>query len=304
MRMIGSIPNQQLADRFGDYLITLDMDHSLEQSAGGHWDVWIVDDDELDRGKLELGQFLASPDGAKYNVGHKARTIRDAEEHRQEKRRNRFVDVRTSWSIGTGSYRVTLALVILTGITTAVTWLGERLEPVGVWLLFSHVTISGDSASWDGWDSILHGQVWRLFTPMFIHFGFIHFLFNMFWLRDLGAVIEDRQGPRRLLLLVLFCSAAGNVAQYWWSETPFFGGMSGVVYGLFGYAWMKSRFQPHLNIGISDMTVMILLAFLALGVIGAIGGGRTANAAHIGGLLTGMILGYAPVGWSRLRRGR
>jgi GlpG protein len=139
---------------------------------------------------------------------------------------------------------------------------------------------------------------------MFIHFGFIHFLFNMFWLRDLGAVIEDRQGPRRLLLLVLFCSAAGNVAQYWWSETPFFGGMSGVVYGLFGYAWMKSRFQPHLNIGISDMTVMILLAFLALGVIGAIGGGRTANAAHIGGLLTGMILGYAPVGWSRLRRGR
>lgn len=301
MRMIGSIPNQQLADRFGDYLITLDIDHSLEQSASGHWDLWISDDDELDRGKAELEQFLASPDDAKYNVSQKAQTIRDAEHEREEKRRSRFIDFRTSSSISTGSYRVTLALAILAGLTAAATYLGHRLEPVGTWLLFSHVTISGDTVISDGWNPILHGQVWRLITPIFVHFGILHLIVSLFWLRDLGAMIEDRRGPRTLVLLVLVSSVVGNVAQFMWTEDPRFGGMWGVVYALFGYAWMKSRYEPSLNIMVSDMTVMILLAILALGVVGIF---AHEVAANVGGFLTGLLIGYAPTGWKRLKRKR
>jgi len=303
MRLIGSISNQPQADRFGDYLVTLDIDHSLEQNDGDRWDVWITDDDEVERGKRELEQFLRSPDDPRYNVGTKAKAIRIGEEKKQKKLRKNFIDVRTRWSFGQGSYWVTLVLIVISGIVAAVTWLGSQLDPIGYWLLFSDVRMDGDSITWSGWEPILHGQVWRLFTPMFIHFGVLHFIFNMFWLRDLGAMIENRRGPWGLLGLALMSSLVGNVLQYWWTDSfPLFGGMSGVVYGLFGYAWMKSRYEPHLNIHVGQQTVFIMLIWLAITGVGIVGG--IATAAHVGGLLVGLAAGYLPIGWRRFRRRR
>src|SRR5207253_1391288 len=86
---------------------------------------------------------------------------------------------------------------------------------------------------------IRHGQIWRLFTPMFIHFSPLHILFNMLWLRDLGSMIEGRQSSLHLLILVLVIAGCSNVAQCYVNMSgPIFGGMSGVVYGLLGYVWM------------------------------------------------------------------
>lgn len=309
MRMIGSIPNQMLADRFGDYLITLDMDHSLEQNDGDRWDVWIAEDDELDRGKRELNQFLKSPEDAKYNVGKKAQSIRVADEKQSEKRRKNFIDVRTNWAFGSGSYWVTLTLIILCGIVAAVTMVGYNMGAVGQWLYFTEVTNSQQNGlSSPGLSLILHGQIWRLITPMFLHLNPLHFIFNMFWLRDLGSMIETRRGHWVLIGLVLASEIIANFVEYFWwvgiqDTTPALaGGMSGVVYGLFGYAWMKSRFQPHLNIHVSERTVMIMLAWLAICAVGVLG--DIANASHVGGLLTGLLIGYAPYGWQRLRRKR
>jgi GlpG protein len=69
---------------------------------------------------------------------------------------------------------------------------------------------------------------------MFLHFSPLHLLFNMMWLKDLGGVIEVRRGRWRYLGLVLLIAGISNLAQGIVSG-PFFGGMSGVVFGLFGY---------------------------------------------------------------------
>ena len=71
----------------------------------------------------------------------------------------------------------------------------------------------------------------RIISPIFLHFGLLHLVFNCLWLGLLGSKIEIQEGSIHLLLIVLI-SAASNLSQYYWSGTVYFGGMSGVIYAL------------------------------------------------------------------------
>jgi GlpG protein len=136
---------------------------------------------------------------------------------------------------------------------------------------------------------IIHGQIWRLITPIFIHFGIIHLLFNMMWLKDLGTLIEKRYSSRLLLTMVLILGLLSNVGQYIFAG-PFFGGMSGVVYGLFGFVWMKSKFDPTSGFLVPTQTVIIMIGWLILCFTGALG--PIGNAAHVIGLIVGATWGF------------
>src|SRR5207248_3914252 len=131
------------------------------------------------------------------------------------------------------------------------------------------------------------GEIWRLITPIFIHFGPIHLIFNLYWLRDLGTAIERRKGKLMLIALVLAGGLLGNIGQSF--SGPSFGGMSGVVYALFGYVWMKGKFEPWEGLGAPSSTVSIMLLWLVLCIVGIIPG--VANTAHVVGLLVGVIPG-------------
>src|SRR5690606_13792137 len=143
---------------------------------------------------------------------------------------------------------------------------------------------------------IRSGQIWRLFTPMFIHFGIMHIVFNMLWLRDLGSMIEQRESSLKLLLLVLLTSAGSNLAQYSISipvlggGAPNFAGMSCVVYGLLGYVWIRGKFDPASGLELHQTTVTMMLIWLVLCFTGLLG--PIANLAHLFGLLIGMGAGY------------
>ena len=147
-----------------------------------------------------------------------------------------------------------------------------------------------------GLNDILRGQVWRLITPIFLHSGILHILFNMWWLRDLGTLIEYRRGSMVLGALVLLSALASNVAEFAYealrSPLPgWFGGMSGVVYALFGYVWMKGRFEPEQGMILHRQTVQLMIFWLLLCMTGVIG--PIANVAHVVGLIVGMLFGLA-----------
>ncbi len=139
---------------------------------------------------------------------------------------------------------------------------------------------------------IRHGEVWRLLTPMFVHFGLIHILFNMLWVKDIGGAIEHRDGSKQLVAMVVAIALCSNVGQYF-VNGPFFGGMSGVVYGLFGYVWLRSLLDPRSGYYMPGQTVLVMLIWFVLCLLGIIP--HVANAAHGFGLLVGAAWGFVAV---------
>jgi GlpG protein len=115
----------------------------------------------------------------------------------------------------------------------------------------------------------------------------------MIWLLVLGSQIEARRRTWRFALLVLVIAVASNLGQYWVTHYPMFGGMSGVVYGLFGYVWMKSRFDAASGFFIDNQTVTLMIVWFLVCLTGLVG--PIANVAHGVGLAMGVAIGYAPV---------
>ncbi|HAZ79168.1 MAG TPA: hypothetical protein DCX08_04485 [Porticoccaceae bacterium] len=137
-------------------------------------------------------------------------------------------------------------------------------------------------------------QYWRIVTPIFLHFGLLHFVFNSLWLSMLGSRIEQHNGSLHLMMLVLVSGAMSNTAQFWWSGEVFFGGMSGVVYALIGYLWIAGMIFPQPENQLPKGIVIFMIGWLVLcmtPVVTFFIGVGIANAAHLAGLVFGMMLG-------------
>jgi GlpG protein len=272
----------------------------VEQNREG-WAIWVENDDHLEAARGELAAFERNPDDAKYHqAGSRAAGIRAEQEKKAQRRRRNFIDVRThGMAGGQGAYPLTVILITLSMLVAFVTRLGKDPVTSSYFTIAPVAGLSYEQIQEAGLSAIGHGQVWRLITPIFLHLNLLHILFNMLWLADLGAMIERRRGSWRLLVLVLVSGIVSNLAQYGMSG-PNFGGMSGVVYALFGCAWMKGRYQPQEGVGVFDTTVYVMLVWMAAGFVLPMG---MANSAHAVGLAMGMVFGAGPHFWERLRRG-
>jgi len=143
-------------------------------------------------------------------------------------------------------------------------------------------------------DTVAGGQIWRLFTPAFLHFGWMHLIFNMLWVWYFGRQVESVQGWRRLGVIVLIAALFSNLAQYV-TGTVLFGGMSGVDYALLGYVWLMSRRRPGSGFFVPQMLMVFMLVWMVFTMTGlgdAFGFGNVANEAHLGGLLIGLVMGW------------
>ena len=187
-----------------------------------------------------------------------------------------------------GGYGVGVLTYVLIGICTVVAFYSDWGKNE-TFLQRLYINESGQTIPGFLPDVFQQGEFWRLLTPIFIHGGVLHFLFNMMWLYQLGCMIEARQSPLRLLLLVIVTGIFSNVVQYLVGG-PHFGGMSGVVYALAGYIWMQGKYDRTSGLGLDQQSVTILLVWLVVCFTGAVG--HVANFAHLGGLVSGMAIGW------------
>ncbi len=148
---------------------------------------------------------------------------------------------------------------------------------------------------------IQQGQLWRLVTPMFLHFSIFHIVFNMLWTWELGRIIEWQQGSWLLAALIFGISMVSNLAQYLVSG-PLFGGMSGVIYGLFGYIWIQSLTNPRFRIRLNPVIIKLMLGWFVLcwsGLLERFFGLAVANTAHSAGLASGVVMALIASGFVR-----
>lgn len=196
-----------------------------------------------------------------------------------------------------------LTLVLLLGslVVSIFTHFGANQDAVDWVSITRYRSISGHFGWKSGLFEICHGQIWRLFTPFFLHFGIVHLLVNSIWIFIFGTLIEKRQGFLVLLLLVLAIAILSNLAQYV-LRGPAFGGMSGVMSGLLGYIWMRGTFDPASGLRL-DRSVLVLAVFCALAsILGLFQ--RIAQVAHAAGFLAGFLWGLASGLRARNQRSR
>jgi GlpG protein len=135
------------------------------------------------------------------------------------------------------------------------------------------------------------GQVWRLITPVLLHFSVLHLLFNLAWWWYLGGRLEHRYGVGKLAILLFSGALIPNVLQAMVSGAEF-GGLSGVTYALIGYLWLRERgFEDQSQVAVSNGLFIFMLCWLVLGFTNLFGL-NTANLAHLGGLLVGLSQGW------------
>ncbi len=307
MRKIGTLETAAEARVFANMLFVRGIKNQIER-GGGAWTVWVEQEDRLDEARELLDKFVAGElDEAQEQAVVEAEQQRLREKLAEEEARTNYIDVGARWRsesfLSRGIAPLTAALIAISVVTYVAAKLsGDRAATQRFFI--THVTINerARTIEWQrGLPEIRSGQVWRLLTPIFLHFGFIHILFNLMWLKDLGSLIERRQSMPLLLALVVGTGVASNLAQYAWAG-PHFGGMSGVVFGLLGYIWVRGRCDPKSGYHLDRRTVTWMGIWLVLGMTGVVGG--IANAAHVVGLLVGMAWGFLASGkLGRLLRG-
>ena len=138
----------------------------------------------------------------------------------------------------------------------------------------------------------LSGQWWRLLTYMFLHGGFFHIAMNMWCLWNLGALCESLYGRFTYAAIYLITGVAGGLASVGWSPSVLSVGASGAIFGLTG-ALIASFYLGEFSLsGISIKgTLSSLLFFAGFSLfLGKVVPGID-NACHVGGLVSGLILG-------------
>jgi len=315
-------------------LLVKGIDSHFDGDGGGLCEVWVKDEDQFKEAYSDFQDFVADPGDKKYsNSVRQAKIIARAEEKKRQQIQRKIVRPNSSGQLPRNR-PLTIILIAICGVVGLMTSFGDigfgkrQVRPDAPIYRFLQFNCVGPpesaglalkrAANPDDLDmrlaSIKRGELWRLVTTIFIHLGTFHLVFNMIWLYQFGTLLEHRYGTMFFAILVFSTAAISGLFQdcvpqwmdgsvpFYLPDTKYFisggGGMSGVIYGLFGFAWMKTVFDPRCGFRIPQSTVIILLGWLFFCMIPAelranIGFGTSiGNWAHGIGLLVGMAFGY------------
>ncbi len=332
MRRIGTLEDGSLARRFCDYLLTLDIDAAADKDQGGasdKWDIWIRNEEDVDRARSEWTEFRQSPDAPRYDVAEEAARVRDrrVEMHLQRMRSHLpsrepkpatnpqpadQSDTRDTAESRQPGIPLTIAIIIVSVAVSFTSHFGsprssrnpeETTLEERTYDALSFVDRRDYAIEGDPFASIRQGQLWRLVTPMFLHADEFHLAFNMFWIFFLGSAIERSSGSAFLAALVLITQTSGMLVQVSLPNepglleslrgSPFDFGASGAVYGLFGFLWIRPLVDRDYPIRLVPINVVLMIGWLVACWFPALP--NVANGAHLGGLVAGIIV--AVTGW-------
>lgn len=293
MRTIGEIQGEAEARTFGDFLYAQGIANEVEAGAAGQWAVWVKSDDDLPRAGGFLKLYLQNPTDERFqNAPREAAAVKRREGEEEAAYRRRVRRARDSFPT-LRSHRfgiVTYAIIFACVVVFVLTKFGTDFAPVDSLWLSKYRTFAPLWKRFIDLREVRAGEVWRLVTPIFIHMNVMHILFNMMWMANLGSIIEAKQSRLLMIRLVLLLGIGSNLVQYAASGRGSFGGMSGVVYGLIGYMWMRGKFDPSSGLRLEQYTIVTSIIWFFVCFTGWVG--PIANGAHAGGLLLGMLWGW------------
>ncbi|MDH0140378.1 rhomboid family intramembrane serine protease GlpG [Aeromonas caviae] len=259
----------RMAQALVDYLATLGISCELTQSELGV-SVWLADERRLAQAQQEVKRFLSEPNHPRY--------------------------MEASWQSGHADARIDYSKGMTDPVTDFLHQAGPltlvviiaclaiyALNAIGL-PIFDELAFHPTLAQFTDW------QAWRYVTPAFIHFSVLHLVFNLLWWWYLGGQIEQRLGSGKLFILLIVGAALPNIAEFF-ASGPRFGGLSGVVYALLGYSWLRTRLQPDCGLAMPPALMGFMLVWLVLGFLDMLGT-PTANMALLAGLLVGLAQGW------------
>jgi rhomboid protease GluP len=131
-------------------------------------------------------------------------------------------------------------------------------------------------------------QPWRFVMAIFLHGSLLHIGFNMWVLMDVGPLVEEVYGSARYLFIYVLTGIGGYILSSSLSLHPSVGG-SGALLGLIGVLLALTRGRQNASMQMLRSSLIRWLIYIA--VMGFLGRGMIDNFAHIGGALSGYILG-------------
>jgi len=144
---------------------------------------------------------------------------------------------------------------------------------------------------------VWNGEIWRLWTTTLVHGNLMHLAFNCYALWILGGAVEGSMGHWRFLAFVLAIAGGAHGAEFLAAPKTAVG-LSGVVFGVFGYLWALRRYKDFARQALSDDVVVQFVAWFFLCIVlTALNVLPVANVAHG----AGAALGYA-IGWATLQK--
>lgn len=233
--------------------------------------VFLQDADDVERAREIAAEFIENPFDRKYQQA--------AWQHGQH------VDIASS--TGSGVFASTFAL-LSTPVTATVLVIALLTFFASILGFFG--TVRSVMQIMPVNELMQNGQWWRLITPAFIHFSGLHLVFNVVWWVYLGRQIEQRFGISTLLTIFLVTALISNVGQLM-ASGPYFGGLSGVVYGLLGVVWVVGWLRPGWGLHLPKPVIGFMLIWLLLGYTDVLWV-NMANTAHTLGLMSGCALAW------------
>jgi len=301
MRQIGTVSEAAKAGRFVDFLLTERIDSKVTEGKAG-WEVWVVEEDRVPQARIFWEKFQANPDDESFaRAGGEAKRLRQLERKQDDAYDRKQAIFTKKLSRGEGAVQdpVTVILLVASAVVFVVTMPSTKKALLN-WLWFSVPELTDfpgpawvPKSAWLPLASVLRGEGWRLVSPIFIHMGWVHLVFNMLMLVSVGAAVERVIGSWAIALLVLGLAVISNTAEAVFGPGLHFGGMSGVLYGLAGFSWVMGMVAPQRGLQIDRNTALILVGWLLLGVLMDQPdlGVRMANWAHGVGLAAGVLAG-------------